>query len=190
MEVSQYHPSTYYEPPAIDSRTQRTRVDKINTEVLTLTYGTLVSQLCRDLRLPTSPTLTDYTAVNAELDRMGYAIGLRLIEDFLSKSHIGSSHCANFRETAEVIAKVGFKMFLNVVPSVGGWQGKEGGPQSFVLGLEENPLAEFVELPDDGRSQAEGGLWYSGILCGVLRGALEMVRILSSFLCVYVETPS
>jgi hypothetical protein len=30
-----------------------------------------------------------------------------------------------------------------------------------------------VELPDDGRAQDE--LWYSNILCGVLRGALEMV---------------
>jgi len=40
--------------------------------------------------------------------------------------------------------------------------------------FEENPLADFVELPDDGRAQEE--LWYSNILCGVLRGALEMVR--------------
>lgn len=30
-----------------------------------------------------------------------------------------------------------------------------------------------MELPDDGRAQNE--LWYSNILCGVLRGALEMV---------------
>lgn len=39
--------------------------------------------------------------------------------------------------------------------------------------FDENPLAEFVELPDDGRAQDE--LWFSNILCGVLRGALEMV---------------
>jgi trafficking protein particle complex subunit 3 len=39
--------------------------------------------------------------------------------------------------------------------------------------LEENPLADFVELPDDGRAQDE--LWFSNILCGILRGALEMV---------------
>ena len=34
-------------------------------------------------------------------------------------------------------------------------------------------MADFVELPDDGRAQDE--LWYSNILCGILRGALEMV---------------
>jgi hypothetical protein len=39
--------------------------------------------------------------------------------------------------------------------------------------LDENPLAEFVELPEEA---LEGGLWFSNVLCGVLRGALEMVR--------------
>jgi hypothetical protein len=34
-------------------------------------------------------------------------------------------------------------------------------------------LAEFVELPDD----ALGELWYSNILCGVLKGALEAVLL-------------
>jgi hypothetical protein len=41
--------------------------------------------------------------------------------------------------------------------------------------LDENPLADFVELPDDGRAQ--DALWFSNILCGVLRGALEMVSL-------------
>ena len=45
--------------------------------------------------------------------------------------------------------------------------------KQFSLLFDENPLADFVELPDDGRAQDE--LWFSNILCGVLRGALEMV---------------
>jgi len=102
---------------------------------------------------------------------MGYNIGVRLIEDFLAKSNTG--HCANFRETAEVISKVGFKVFMNVTPTVTGWSQDS---KSFGLVFEENPLADFVELPDDGRAQEE--LWYSNILCGVVRGALEMVRLL------------
>jgi len=43
----------------------------------------------------------------------------------------------------------------------------------FTLVLDENPLAEFVELPDEA---LDGGLWFSNVLCGVIRGALEMVR--------------
>lgn len=48
--------------------------------------------------------------------------------------------------------------------------------KQFSLVFDENPLADFVELPDDGRAQDE--LWFSNILCGVLRGALEMVSCL------------
>ncbi|KAH9981027.1 hypothetical protein BGW80DRAFT_305140 [Lactifluus volemus] len=41
----------------------------------------------------------------------------------------------------------------------------------FTLKIDDNPLAEFVVLP------IEGGLWFSNVLCGVLRGALEIVQI-------------
>lgn len=83
----------------------------------------------------------------------------------------------------EIIFKVGFKSFLNITPAVthtasaprpnsSQQQGTVAG-SSFVLTLEENPLTEFVELPEEA---LEGGLWFSNVLCGVLRGALEMVR--------------
>lgn len=66
--------------------------------------------------------------------------------------------------------QVGFKIFLNITPTITNWTSDN---KQFSLLFEENPLADFVELPDDGRAQDE--LWYSNILCGVLRGALEMV---------------
>jgi len=68
--------------------------------------------------------------------------------------------------------QVGFKMFLNITPQVTNWT--DDGNQ-FSLVIDENPLVDFVELPDDGRAQDE--LWYSNIFCGVLRGALEMVQM-------------
>lgn len=73
-------------------------MDKVNAELVTLTYGTIVSQLCQDYD-------SDYQQVNKQLEKMGYSIGMRLIEDFLAKSNMG--RCANFRETADTIAKVG-----------------------------------------------------------------------------------
>ncbi len=36
--------------------------------------------------------------------------------------------------------------------------------------LVDNPLADYVELPDEYRD-----LRYCNVLCGVIRGALEMV---------------
>ncbi|CAG8062502.1 unnamed protein product [Penicillium salamii] len=159
----------------------KTRVDKVNAELVTLTYGTIVAQLCQDYD-------SNYQDVNKQLEKMGYNIGMRLIEDFLAKSGVG--RCANFRDTADMIAKVGlnsdtlkgarivdisqvgFKIFLNVTPTVTNWTSDN---TQFSLIFEENPLADFVELPDDGRAQDE--LWFSNILCGVLRGALEMVQM-------------
>ncbi|KAI9889732.1 MAG: transport protein particle 22 kDa subunit [Vezdaea aestivalis] len=141
----------------------KNRVDKINAELVTLTYGTIVAQLCKDYE-------GDYVEVNKQLDKMGYNIGIRLIEDFLAKSNTG--RCAHFRETADMISKVGFKIFLNITPTVTNWTGDN---KQFSLVFDENPFADFVELPDDGRAQDE--LWYSSILCGILRGALEMVQM-------------
>ncbi|KAI0362042.1 TRAPP I complex [Trametes cingulata] len=119
---------------------------------------------------------------------MGYNIGTRLIEDFLARSALG--RCADFREVGEVVAKVGFKSFLNITPNVThGAQPPASSPtrtsmpppaqvnapgSSFTLQFDENPLAEFVELPEEA---LEGGLWFSNVLCGVIRGALEMVQM-------------
>ncbi|KAI9722148.1 MAG: transport protein particle 22 kDa subunit [Chrysothrix sp. TS-e1954] len=141
----------------------KSRVDKVNAELVTLTYGTVVAQLCRDFE-------NDYAEVNKQLDKMGYNIGVRLIDDFLAKSNMG--RCSSFKEAGEVISRVGFKVFLNVTPTVTNWTNEN---KQFSLVFEENPLADFVELPYDGRAQEE--LWYSNILCGVLRGALEMVQM-------------
>ena len=107
---------------------------------------------------------------------------MRLIEDFLAKANTG--RCRDFRETADVIAKVqftypfrrtdaeiAFKIYLNITPTVTSWASDE---KSFSLVFDENPLADFVELPEDGPYEK---VWYSNVLCGVIRGALEMVRL-------------
>lgn len=70
----------------------------MNAELVTLTYGTIVAQLCKDFE-------DDYPEVNRQLDKMGYNIGLRLIEDYLAKSNT-MKRCANFRETADMISRV------------------------------------------------------------------------------------
>lgn len=62
----------------------------------------------------------------------------------------------------------GFKTFLGIVPVIANWSPKG---DEFSLILESNPLTDFVELPED-----HPNLLYSNIICGVIRGALEMVR--------------
>lgn len=64
--------------------------------------------------------------------------------------------------------QVAFKMYLGITPSVTNWS---PAGDEFSLILESNPLVDFVELPDNHNT-----LIYSNLLCGVLRGALEMVK--------------
>jgi len=78
-------------------------VDKVNAELVTLTYGTIVAQLCKDFD-------GDYVEVNKQLDKMGYNIGLRLIEDYLAKSNT-MKRCVNFRDTADTVAKARFPTY-------------------------------------------------------------------------------
>ncbi|CAO3595687.1 unnamed protein product [Absidia cylindrospora] len=124
--------------------------DFVNAELFTLTYGSMVIQLVKDYE--------DYNEVNKQLEKI--LLGA-----------IWYIRCSDFRETAEAVAKVGFKLFLNITPNVTNWSSDF---KEFSLVFDENPLAEFVELPAEA---LEGGLWYSNIYCGVLRGALEMVQM-------------
>ncbi len=98
-----------------------------------------------------------------------------MIDEFLAKTAV--NNCSNFRETADSIAKIAFKMFLGITPDVSNWN-KEF--TSFSLVFHENPLTDFVELPPQYL-----GLSYCNILCGVLKGALEMVQLQVE--CRYVK---
>lgn len=58
-------------------------------------------------------------------------------------------------------------MYLGLTPAVSNWS---AAGDEFSLLFESNPLTEFVELPP-----GHSNLNYSNLMCGVLRGALEMV---------------
>ena len=76
-----------------------------------MTYGALVVQLIQDYE--------DYAEVNKQLEKMGYNIGTRLIEDFLARSNLG--RCVDFKETGEVIAKasaLSFSLHCRSLPNV------------------------------------------------------------------------
>uniref|UniRef100_A0A915PHK2 Trafficking protein particle complex subunit n=1 Tax=Setaria digitata TaxID=48799 RepID=A0A915PHK2_9BILA len=148
-------------PMGIDSK-------KISGELFTLTYGALVAELLRDLESP--------IAVNRQLDKIGYNIGLRLADDLLAKNS-QIQRCTDMHQVADVLAKVAFRSYLGendnsarVSAQVSNWS---AGNDEFSLILESNPLAEFVEVP----SELAQDLRYSQILCGAIRGALEMMHM-------------
>ncbi|KAG8510961.1 Trafficking protein particle complex subunit 3-like protein, partial [Galemys pyrenaicus] len=65
---------------------------------------------------------------------------------------------------------VAFKMYLGITPSV---TCNNSSRNEFSLILDKNPLVEFVEELPAGRS----ALCYCSLLCGIIRGGLEMVHL-------------
>ena len=59
-------------------------------------------------------------------------------------------------------------MFLGINCDVQNFVEKDN---CFSLILQDNPLTDFVELP-----KHLSGLYYSNLICGVIRGALESVN--------------
>lgn len=135
---------------------------KISYELFTLTYGAFVAQLVKDYE--------NCDEVNKQLDQIGYNMGVRMIEDFLSRNpQVG--RCSDLRETADILSKQAFKMFLGIQPTITNWSPIY---DEFSLILDPNPLTEYVELPEDGKLD---NLSYSQVICGAIRGALEMVQL-------------
>lgn len=118
-----------------------------------------MAQLVKDLE--------DVAVINEKLEKMGHGIGIRLIDEFLAKT--GVSNCKSFKDTADMIAKVAFKMFLGITAEV---SAMSADGNAFSLIINDNPLSEFVELPPQ-----YANLQYSNVLVGVIQGALEMVQL-------------
>ena len=149
---------------------------KANAELFALTYGALVSELVRDLE--------SADEIQQQLDTMGHSIGIRCIEELLAKLMMENSTASsvssspNFVESAELV-KLTFRMFLGVVAETAPVADKPEA--AYTCTFAENPLALFVELPaaDDGDSGPLSGgnrLEYSQLLCGIMRGVLEMLQ--------------
>ena len=85
-----------------------------------MTYGTFVTKILKENQHK------PIDEVNTQLERMGYNIGIRIIDEFFAKSPPNRALCRSFRETLEVVAREGFKMFLGVsaqvvsLPQMGG----------------------------------------------------------------------
>ena len=125
-----------------------------------MTYGAFVARLLKEN--------DNAEEVNIQLEQIGFRMGKRLVDEFLAKSEIQA--CANFRDTADVIGKMAFKMYLGVPAEVTAWN-EDSTECSFIL--TENPLAEFVLLP----SELSQTLWYSNVICGMIKGSLDMLNI-------------
>ncbi|EGD81338.1 trafficking protein particle complex subunit 3 [Salpingoeca rosetta] len=136
----------------------RREVKRVNGELFTMTYGALVAQLLEDYESDDE--------VNKQLDKMGYNIGVRMVDDFIANTN--TERCGSFKETCTTLAKEGFRMFLGVTATISNWTADD---KECTLTIDDNPLVAFVELPDEHRE-----LNYCNMYCGAIRGALELLQ--------------
>jgi trafficking protein particle complex subunit 3 len=99
----------------------------------------------------------------------GYNIGTRLVDEYLAKTR--TTKCGGFPDAMAAAARGACRAFLGVPGVLSDWS-PDG--TEVTLSLPDNPLADGVELPS---SLAAGGLWYSNLLAGALRGALAQVNL-------------
>lgn len=137
----------------------------IPSEVLSALYGGIVRQLIADLE--------NEQEVNEQLRKFGRSIGSRLVDEYLATTQ--TTRCVDFRDTAEKVATVGLKLFLNATASVSGWNA-EGTACTIVIA--GNPLTDFVKLPSELKS-----LEYNNIIAGAIEGALEMINCVVEVSC-------
>lgn len=142
---------------------------KVSAELLALTYGAFVHRLIKDDSSSSTGSGENAEEVNSILDKMGYNIGCRMVDEFFAKAP-QQGLCRDLNDTAKVIGEQAFKMFLGVTAEVANYDAEN---KAFSLIIRENPLADFVILP----AAYANKLWYSNLLCGVIRGSLEMLNM-------------
>lgn len=149
------------------------RSEKVNGELVVFAYGALVSQVSLDY--------PDPQEASKQLDRIGMNIGHRIIEDFLSKAMSvgafglnGTYPKGDLKCICEYL-KQAFRYYLSssVVISIPSEPIDQEQKEEAILTLDHNPFQQHVELP----IHLKDGLIYSAVLCGIIRGSLEMLQI-------------
>ena len=105
-------------------------------------------------------------------------IGIRLIDDYLAKSCIDAPK--TFEEAIAIISNQAIKYYLGLDNNDVKYEliksdnsiTDNNQQYEYKIEIKENPFNDYVELPDKFK-----GLWYSNMICGVIRGALEAINI-------------
>lgn len=141
------------------------KTDKANADFFVQLYGAFIKSMLKELEY-------DPHRMTAAQLKYTREMGSRLADEFFAKSNL--SRCKDFRECADVLAKVAFKMFLNITPTV-----TDISPDSkeFSLVFEEDPLVENVVLPEYLVRTGNIFSYSGGFYTGCILGAFETIGI-------------
>ena len=126
----------------------------IKVELLTFMYGTLLVRLTKDIK--------DINELNKKIELIGYDIGKRLVDDLIDDfQRVDQSDQNKLME--KLICQLA-QYYLGIIGNY-----SQTGEKEFHLIFTENPISLYVELPE-----SLEGLCYSNVICGIMRGMLEI----------------
>ena len=127
---------------------------QIKVELLTFMYGTLLVRLTKDIK--------DINELNTKIELIGYDIGKRLVDDLIDDfQRVDQSDQNKLME--KLICQLA-QYYLGIIGNY-----SQTGEKEFHLIFTENPISLYVELPE-----SLEGLCYSNVICGIMRGMLEI----------------
>ena len=124
-------------------------------ELLTFMYGSLLVRLTKDIK--------DINELNKKIESIGYEMGKRLVDDLIDDFQRGLD-VSDLNKLMEKLIIQLAQYYLGILGSFNQVSEKE-----YYLIFPENPIIFYVELPE-----SLDGLCYSNIICGILRGMLEI----------------
>ena len=127
---------------------------QIKVELLTFMYGTLLVRLTKDIK--------DINELNTKIELIGYDIGKRLVDDLIDDIQ-RVDHSDQNKLMEKLICQL-TQYYLGIIGKYNQTSEKE-----FHLVFPENPISSYVELPE-----SLEGLCYPNIICGILRGMMEI----------------
>ena len=128
---------------------------QIKVDLLTFMYGSLLVRLTKDIK--------DINELNKKIELIGYDIGKRLVDDLIDDFQRGLD-VSDLNKLMEKLIIQLAQYYLGILGSFNQVSEKE-----YHLIFPENPISFYVELPE-----SLDGLCYSNIICGILRGMLEI----------------
>ena len=126
----------------------------IKVELLTFMYGTLLVRLTKDIK--------DINELNKKIELIGYDIGKRLVDDLIDDFQRVDQSDQN-----KLMEKLICQLAQHYLGIIGNYN--QVGEKEFHLKFNQNPISLYVELPE-----SLEGLCYSNIICGIMRGMLEI----------------
>ena len=129
---------------------------KLNrVELLTFMYGSLLVRLTKDIK--------DINELNKKIESIGYEMGKRLVDDLIDDFQRGLDVSEQNKLMERLINQL-TQYYLGIMGTYSQVSDKE-----YHLIFPENPISFYVELPE-----SLSNLCYSNIICGILRGMLEI----------------